>query len=82
MQQLKTLVKAKIIILQETKLTKMEEHKRFLKNFGFTYEIVPADSNAGGRITLFLETFKMLPILKNPTCWLLLLIIMVTMKVQ
>ena len=59
--------KNRIIAIQETKLTKMkEEHKRILKNFGFSYEIVPADGNAGGLITLFPETFKMVPIMKNP----------------
>ena len=38
----------KVIALQETKLSKMkEEHEKILKKFGFSYEMVPANGNAG-----------------------------------
>ena len=59
--------KNRIIALQETKLTKMkEEHEKILKNFGFSYEIVPANGNAGSLMTIYPETFKMIPKVKNP----------------
>ena len=58
--------KNNIISIQETKIQNLkEEHKRVLKNFKLTYEIVPARGTAGGLLTLFPESLNVKPVIKT-----------------
>ena len=63
-----------IITLQETKLTNMKEtHLRILKQFNLEFEFVPAIQNAGGLLTLYSNTLKVIPKVKTQSVLVLAL---------
>ena len=42
-----------------------EEHYRIIKKFGFSHEMVPANSNAGGLMILYPKVCNITPMMKN-----------------